>query len=381
MSVVPISTRRSRANGVGRQRPSLLPVPSGAPSPASLARHGSAARPTPLPTTRPSQAVATDRPLLGRSASRPRTGLFLMTTVLLLGLAELLLALFPMLRVMVWGIGILTALGAAAAGVAAAQGARGRGRTVWLLTGAAAGSILLGMLARGLPSIESASAPTFGRDDAGFVAAVLFFVLAATIRLDGERNGLRRARLLLDVVILSLSPAVFGLIVTTYTDVLGPREVLLAPGGLLYLSAYVATAYAMFWVTRRTAFARPSSPQGLLAWGTLGVSIGATLHAGQLLRLPLWDWGLGQPFWIVGLAGHRPRRADRGPGAGRGGRAQPAGGRLARRQPPADDPGLACRAAGVPRAGRPAADRSAAGRRAVRRHARRCRCCWWSGWC
>ena len=105
------------------------------------------------------------------------------------------------------------------------------------------------------------------------------------------------------MVILSLSPAVFGLIVTTFTDVLGPREVLLAPGGLLYLSAYVATAYAMFWVTRRTAFARPSSPQGLLAWGTLGVAIGATLHAGQLSRLPLWDWGLGQPFWIVGLAG------------------------------------------------------------------------------
>src|SRR5690606_30555370 len=90
---------------------------------------------------------------------------------------------------------------------------------------------------------------------------------------------------------------------TSYTDGLGPRETLLEPGGLLYLSAYVATAYAMFWVTRRTAFARPSSPQGLLAWGTLGVSIGASLHAGQLLRLPLWDWGLGQPFWIVGLAG------------------------------------------------------------------------------
>ena len=198
-------------------------------------------------------------------------------------LAELFLALIPTFRVVMWGIGLLTALGAAAAGVAAAHGARGRARTVWLLTGAAAGSILLGMLARGLPSVDRAAAPTFGRDDAGFVAAVVFFVLAATIRLDGERNGLRRARLLLDVVILSLSPAVFGLIVTTYTDVLGPREVLLAPGGLLYLSAYVATAYAMFWVTRRTAFARPSSPQGLLAWGTLGVSIGAALHAGQLL--------------------------------------------------------------------------------------------------
>jgi signal transduction histidine kinase len=33
------------------------------------------------------------------------------------------------------------------------------------------------------------------------------------------------------------------------------------------------------------------------------VAIGASLHAGQLLRLPLWELGLGQPFWIVGLAG------------------------------------------------------------------------------
>ena len=297
MSVVPISTRRARLNGLNRQRPSLTPVATPAASP------GTDARPTPIAAARPSQAVASDRQVFGRAATRPRTGLFLMTAILLLALAELLLALFPMLRVMIWGIGILTALGAAAAGVAAAQGARGRARTVWLLTGAAAASILLGMLARGLPSVDRLSAPTFGRDDAGFVAAVAFLVLAATIRLDGERNGLRRARLLIDVVILSLSPAVFGLIVTTYTDVLGPREVLLAPGGLLYLSAYAACAYAMFWVTRRTAFARPASPQGLLAWGTLGVSIGATLHAGQLLRLPLWEWGLGQPFWIVGLAG------------------------------------------------------------------------------
>jgi signal transduction histidine kinase len=220
-----------------------------------------------------------------------------------LAVAELLLTLIPILRVIAWGIGLVTALGAAAAGVAAAHGARGRARTVWLLTGSASGSILLGMLARGLPAISPSATPTFGRDDAGFVAAVLLLILAATMRLDGERNGLRRSRLVLDVVILSLSPVVLGLIVTSYTDVLGPREVLLGPGGLLYLSTYVATAYAMFWVTRRTAFARPTSPQGLLAWGTLGVAAGAALHAGQLLHLPLWQWGFGQPFWIVGLGG------------------------------------------------------------------------------
>src|SRR2546423_15700165 len=93
------------------------------------------------------------------------------------------------------------------------------------------------------------------------------------------------------------------MIVTSYTDVLGPREVLLAPGGMLYLSTYVATAFAMFWVTRRTAFSRPASPQGLLAWGTLGVAAGAALDAGQLLQLPFWPRGFGQPVRIAGLMG------------------------------------------------------------------------------
>lgn len=296
MSVAPITARRPRQNGTVRPRPPLQSVPSDG---TSTAAPGS----PPAPAARPSQAVASDRQFLGRASTSPRVGLFLTSGIAFLLVSELLLTLIPLLRVVAWGIGLITALGATAAGVAAAHGARGRARTVWLLTGSAAGSILLGMLARGLPSMDRSAPPTFGRDDAGFVAAVLLFILAAVIRLDGERNGLRRARLLLDVIILSLSPVVFALIIISYTDVLGPREVLLGPGGLLYLSTYVATAYAMLWVTRRTAFARPTSPQGLLAWGTLGVSAGAALHAGQLLRLPLWEWGFGQPFWIIGLGG------------------------------------------------------------------------------
>jgi hypothetical protein len=120
---------------------------------------GTASRPIPIPATRASQAVATERPLFGRASSRPRTGLFLMMAVLLLVLAELLLALIPVLRVAMWGIGILTALGAAGAGVMAAQSARGRGRPVWLLTGAAAGPILLGC---SRSTAWCVNAPTFG---------------------------------------------------------------------------------------------------------------------------------------------------------------------------------------------------------------------------
>jgi signal transduction histidine kinase len=267
----------------------------------------SASRPapfTPMMASSSVQAVAVDRLTLGRVATGPRTGLFLTVALLFVTITELLLAFVPLLRVIAWGVGLVAAFGAAAAGVAAAHGARGRARSVWMLTGAASGSILLGMLVRGVPSLGPVLAPpTFGRDDAGFVVAVAFFVLAAMLRLDGERAGLRRCRLLLDTAILSISPVIGGLIVTSYTDILGSHEVLLAPGGLLYLSTYAATAYAIFWVTRRTAFARPTSPQGLLAWGTLGVAAGAVLHAGQLLQMPLWQWGFGQPFWIVGLMG------------------------------------------------------------------------------
>jgi signal transduction histidine kinase len=300
MSVAPISARRPRPGGVVRPRPPLAAVPPPLPEVEDELMAGAPAMPG--PATRPSQAVMSERPADLRAGTGPRFGFVLGTTLGLLIAVELVLWLIPFARVLAWGIGLLTALGAVAAGVAAAHGARGRARKVWLLTGAASASILLGMLARGLPSLDR-TATSFGRDDAGFVVAVGFFILAATIRLEGERNATRRLRMLLDVLILSLSPAVFALIVTSYTDMLGPRDVLLAPGGLLYLSAYVATAYAMFWVTRRTAFARPASPQGLLAWGTLGVAIGAMLHAGQLLRMPLWELGLGQPFWIIGLAG------------------------------------------------------------------------------
>jgi signal transduction histidine kinase len=281
-----------------RQRGPLAPVPR--EGGVSNARHTVSQ----AEFSAPAQAVALDRLTLGRISTGPRTGLFLTSALVLVAFSELLLTFIPVLRIVAWGVGLAAALGAAAAGVAAAQSSRGRARSVWLFTGAATGSILLGMLARGVPPLDpSAAPPTFGRDDAGFVAAVAFFVLAAVLRLDGERAAVRRWRLLLDTAILSLSPVVGGLIVTSYTDVLGSREVLLAPGGMLYLSAYVATAFAMFWVTRRTAFSRPASPQGLLAWGTLGVSAGAALHAGQLLQLPFWQWGFGQPFWIAGLMG------------------------------------------------------------------------------
>ena len=141
MSVAPISGRRSRLNGqhgplgasgtsgltsglngTVRSRPSLLAVPAEAPEPsmpertppdrAEGPRRADGRHDAPV---RANQAVAS---LLGRSTSRPRTGLFLMSALLLLALAELLLTLIPMLRVIVWGMGLVTALGAAAAGVA-----------------------------------------------------------------------------------------------------------------------------------------------------------------------------------------------------------------------------------------------------------------------
>ncbi|HYU19925.1 MAG TPA: ATP-binding protein [Chloroflexota bacterium] len=299
MSVAHAPARRGRRGVAGRVRP-LVPTgiadlrAKGSP-PARLARESAHL---------PVQAIAADRLAAGRASAQPRAGLVVGVAIaVVLGL-EALLALLPGLRPIAWGACLVVALGAAMAGVCAAHAARARTRLTWLLAGAAAALILVGMLARGYQSFDPAAGPAaFGRDDAGFVAAVVFFLVAALARLDGERVNPRRAKLLLDVAILSLAPPVMGLLITIHTDVLGPREESLTPGGLLYLSAYVATAYAMVWVTRRTALARPASPQGLLAWGTLAVAAGAALHAGRLLHLPGWQLGLGQPFWTVGLAG------------------------------------------------------------------------------
>ena len=260
---------------------------------------------TPLASS--AQAVFTDRGPTSRGLAQPRAegllGLLAFAAVLV-AVLEAVLAVAASPRPVAWAACVVLAFGAAVAGVVAAHTTRTHTRGAWLLTGAAAASIMLGMLARGYQSFDPGSGqPSFGPDDAGFVAAVAFFLAAATARLEGERVNLRRAKLLLDVAILSLSPPVSALLITIYTDILGSREALVAPGGLLYLSAYAATAYAMLWVTRRTALAWPASPQGLLTWGTLAVSGGAALHAARLMHLPAGQLALGQPLWILGLGG------------------------------------------------------------------------------
>src|SRR5688572_21553256 len=101
MSVVPIAARRPRQNGTIRPRPPLQSVPSDGASAAAL---GS----TPAPAPRPNQAVASDRQLLGRASTSPRVGLFLTSGFAFLLVSELLLTLIPLLRVVAWGIGLVT---------------------------------------------------------------------------------------------------------------------------------------------------------------------------------------------------------------------------------------------------------------------------------
>ena len=311
MGVAHVAVRRGPRSAIELARSDMLvpavergaaDQPSRPPATHPLATHPLATHPL-APAQPPIQAISADRLAAGRASAQPSAGLVLGSALTLLLVGELALALAPSLRPFTWAACVVAAFVAAVGGVAAGYVARTRSRLAWLLAGTAATSILLGLLARGFRSFDpTAGAASFGRDDAGFVAAVSFFLMTATARLDGERVNLRRAKLLLDVAILSLGPVVGGLLLTTYTDVLGAREQYLEPGGLLYLSAYVATAYAMLWVTRGTALARPTSPQGLLAWGTLAVAGGAALHAGRLLHLPGWELGLGQPLWIAGLA-------------------------------------------------------------------------------
>ncbi|MBA2448392.1 MAG: GAF domain-containing protein [Chloroflexi bacterium] len=305
MSVAHAPVHHARRGGAYGQTPegharALLPTVGASPEPA----------PTPV------QAIAADRLAAGRASAQPRAGAVIGLGVALAVGLEVLVALVPAARPILWWACLLAAFFAAVAGVLASQAgpaasptpghfqweARVHSRLAWLLAGAAAASILFGLLARGPRSFDPAfGAAAFGSDDAGFVMAVAFFLMAATVRLDGERVNLRRAKLLLDVAILSLSPVVSALLLAVHTDVLGSREQFLAPGGLLYLSTYAATAYAMLWVTRRTALARPASPRGLLTWGTLAVAGGAVFHAGRLLHLPGWQLALGEPLWVIGL--------------------------------------------------------------------------------
>jgi signal transduction histidine kinase len=316
MSVAQVPLRR----GPGRGGLGVGPTPRSRPvttvAPADVGAAPRSRRDADEPAARraraSNQAVAANRLAVGRTSAQPRAGPVLASragpvlawSVCLAIVLEGLLALSPVLRPIAWAICLLVAAFATLAAIWAMAAARSPTRLAWLLAGCAALSILFGMVGRGPQSFDpSAGPPSFGKDDAGFVLAVAFFLIAATVRLVGERVHLRRAKLLLDVAILSLSPAVAGLLVTTHTDLFGAREQFLTPGGMVYLSAYVATAYAMLWVTRRTAFARPTSPQGLLAWGTLAVAAGAAFHAGRLLHFPGWELGLGQPFWIVGLGG------------------------------------------------------------------------------
>jgi signal transduction histidine kinase len=308
MSVAQVPLRRAHGRGGLGVGPSLRPRPL---APVAAAEAGTTARtgrdagePAARRARASAQAVAANRLIVGRISDQPRAGPILGSAVCVAIGLEALLALSPVLRPIAWAICLVVAAFAMLAATWAVAAARSRTRLAWLLAGCAALSILFGMIGRGPQSFDpSAGPPSFGKDDTGFVLAVAFFLIAATVRLGGERVHLRRAKLLLDVAILSLSPAVAGLLLTTHTDLFGAREQFVTPGGIVYLSAYVATAYAMLWVTRRTAFARPISPQGLLAWGTLAVAAGAAFHAGRLLHFPGWQLGLGQPFWILGLGG------------------------------------------------------------------------------
>src|SRR5690348_13621067 len=100
MSVVPISTRRPRQNGTIRPRPPLTTVPSDS-------TNGASPVPASAPPPRSNQAIASERSQPGRTSGRPRTGLFLASAVIFLVVAELLLTLIPILRVIAWGIGLV----------------------------------------------------------------------------------------------------------------------------------------------------------------------------------------------------------------------------------------------------------------------------------
>jgi signal transduction histidine kinase len=214
---------------------------------------------------------------------------------------EAVLALAPILRGVAWLCTI--AMGLVVSGVAAyaARVSTTRFRHSWALVAVAGLAVSVGMVWRGVIPAPIVSPPMIGNEDWAFLGAITLFLLAALSRIDGDRVNMRRFTLVLDVCILSLSPTVAALLLTSHTALFAGLSDQLTAGGVLYLAAFLAAGYAMLWVTRRTACSRPLSPQGLLTWGTLLLAAGAAVHGARELRMPGSEIGLGLSLWLVGL--------------------------------------------------------------------------------
>lgn len=194
---------------------------------------------------------------------------------------------------------VLSVLAAVLCAVAARHSGRGLAGSWWALS-AGALAMFAALLIRG-PGSAVGGAKANLLPELALLAPAGPFLVASLLRLGGEPLRIRRLKLLVDVLILGLSPALVGLLAAqrnaTQTGV-EPTQQLVASA---YAVCYTAMAFAILVSVRGKALPRPQSPPGLLLSGVALLSLAALLCAARLLGLAPHATGIGQSFWGVGI--------------------------------------------------------------------------------
>ncbi|GEM_PF-1781606 len=226
---------------------------------------------------------------------------------------EALLSRDPAAHFWTWSLSsLLAAFTALLCGLAARRAEPPLASSWWALAAGAA-TMALALLGRGPRGLsDPASAGLAG--EMAMLAPVPPFLLAALLRLGGHSVAARRLKLLLDVLILGLSPALAGLVLVEWMAPppgVGPAHQLIAS---IYAVSYTALGFGVLVAVRGKRLPRALSPAGLLLAGVGLLWLAALLSSARLLGLAPFATGIGQSFWgvgigLVGLAGLRQARA------------------------------------------------------------------------
>ncbi len=267
-----------------------------------------------MPGLLPGQSARDPRYLRVRASLPALLALGLPTA---LAVVELLVSRQPAGYFWTWALSCaLAATSAVACGMAAKRSSGALADSWWALAVGGA-SMTVALLLR-LPGSTALRATESSRSDLLLLIPVVPFLIAALLRLGGETRGVRRLKLLLDVLILGLSPALAGLGIAGLLPAqgVGPNHLLMASA---YAVCYTATAFAVLVSVRGTTLPRPQSPAGLLLIGATLLSVAALLSSARLFGLAPTATGIGQSFWgagigLVGIAALRTVRAVGTPG-------------------------------------------------------------------
>lgn len=198
------------------------------------------------------------------------------------------------LRTWTWSASLL--LSGAAALLCILAGQRGTyQRVAWYAAAGGCLSILVVLLSRGPGEVAGLA------DDLGFLGAVLFFLVAAVARQQGEGVWLRRGKLLLDVAIIVIAPFVLGLPISGSLGV-APEEERLWSTTFLYLGSLAVLPYAALVAARGDPAGRRGSSALWYCGGMAALALAAGLAAIRSTWPVLASFPLGQPLWAVAPA-------------------------------------------------------------------------------